>query len=358
MKKSYIAASVIAALAILYFVFHALFAGSAPAKDAPQDAAPKSAPAAQAFNVIGQDLQASQRPSVLTLRGKTEAARQVSVRAETAGAVAQTPAREGAKVKKGDVLCRLSVQARQANLDQARATRDARKLEWVAARTLEKKGHRSATQTAAAKAAYDAARAGVRQAEIELENINIRAPFDGVFERRDAEIGDYLAPGQSCGIVAELDPLIVSANVSEKDIARVSVGLKGRARIASGQSFTGTVRYIDPIADAATRTFRIELQVDNAKGELRAGMTADLRLDGPPVSAQLIPADTMVLNSAGQLGVRTVDATNHVRFFPIDIIEDGDNGIWVSGLPEHVTVIIEGQDFVREGSLVNLTRAS
>ncbi len=349
MKNSYIAAIAIAVIAILYFGLHALFGGE-PAEQQTETPAQQDD---QAFKVVVRNLQASPRPGVLILRGRTEAARTVSVRAETAGAVATAPAVEGAQVRKGDVLCRLSVKARGANLDQAIANREARKLEWDAASTLEQKGHRSANQTAAAKASYDAAHAAVRQAEIELANINIRAPFDGVFEHRDAEIGDYLTPGQSCGVVAELDPLIISANVSELDVDKVQVGMTGRAVLASGQTLNGTVRYIDPVADNATRTFRVELQAQNPEGHFRAGVTTDMHLQGAPVTVQHIPADTMVLNDSGQLGVRIVDEAGKVKFYRVTLIEDEGDGVWVSGLPSRVSLIVEGQDFVRSGALVD-----
>jgi len=158
MKKSYIAAVVIAVLAILYFVLHALLIGSPKQTRA----APATSEQTQRFKAVVQTLHAVTRPGVLVLRGRSEALRSVSVRAETAGSVAATPTLEGTQVKKGDVLCRLSLQARQAMLDQARATSAARKLEWQAASTLVAKGHRSATQAASARAAYDAARAAVR----------------------------------------------------------------------------------------------------------------------------------------------------------------------------------------------------
>ncbi len=348
MKKSHFAALVIAIIAILYFGLNALFPGKEPEQKAQNNTARET----QAFTVVIRTVNASPRPGVLTLRGRSEAARLVTVRAETAGAVASAPIVEGSPVKRGDILCRLSVQARRANLDQAIANREARKLEWQAAKTLEEKGHRSANQTSSAKAAYDAAHAAVRQAEIELSNINIRAPFDGVFERRNAEIGDYLSPGQSCGTVAELDPLIISSNVSEQDVSKVKVGMPGTARLASGEELTGIIRYVDPIADTVTRTFRIELQTGNPEGNLRAGMTADLRLESAPVQAQKIPADTMVLDDAGQLGVRVVDDNNKVLFYRVNLIEDEGQGVWVSGLPDQVKLIIEGQDFVRTGSTV------
>ena len=81
-------------------------------------------------------------------------------------------------------------------------------------------------------------------------------------------------------------------------------------------------------------------------------MTANLRLEGDPVQAQHIPTDTMVLDDNGVLGVRVVGENRKVRFYPVQIIEDEGDGVWVSGLPDQVRLIVEGQDFVSTGSPV------
>src|SRR5689334_14385507 len=93
---------------------------------------PKPAPAASRTElplVTAPVIQETQRPYSLVIRGHTEANRTVVVRAETAGPVAATPAREGSFVGKGAVLCRLAVDARQASLDQAKANLRSRQLQ-------------------------------------------------------------------------------------------------------------------------------------------------------------------------------------------------------------------------------------
>jgi multidrug efflux system membrane fusion protein len=94
------------------------------------------------------------------------------------------------------VLCRQDVDARQANLDQARANLEARQLDYQSSKTLVEKGSRSAGQLKSLQAAVDGAMASVKQAEIELDNVNMRAPFSGIFDLQMAEVGDYLLPGQ------------------------------------------------------------------------------------------------------------------------------------------------------------------
>jgi len=61
----------------------------------------------------------------------------------------------------------------------------------------------------------EANRDGVKQAQIELDNVNMRAPFSAIFDSQMAEVGDYLLPGQACGKLIEMNPLIVAVELTE-----------------------------------------------------------------------------------------------------------------------------------------------
>ena len=110
-----------------------------------------------------------------------------------------------------------------------------KELEWQASKTLVEKGYRSQTQLAASSAAYDASKALVKQMEQELDNINIRAPFDGIFNEKLAEIGDFLSIGKPCGKVVDYDPIKITAQVSEKEILSVKNGRPCRAKLSTGE---------------------------------------------------------------------------------------------------------------------------
>ena len=109
----------------------------------------------------------------VVLRGRTEANRNVSIAAETTGIIDNIFFEKGEKVLKGDIICKQSVDARQAKLDEANALMKQRELEWQASKTLVEKGYRSKTQLAASSASYDASKALVKQMEQELDNINL-----------------------------------------------------------------------------------------------------------------------------------------------------------------------------------------
>ena len=297
------------------------------------------------------------RETQVVLRGRTEAARSVVVRSETAGVVAATPTPEGAMVRAGQVLCRLSVDARQASLDQARAALTMRQLQRKAAAELADKGYRSPTQVLEAQANLDATQAQVRAAEIALSQVNIKAPFAGIFDKRDAEIGSYLGPGQPCGTMIELNPLLVVGDVPETEAARLRVGSPASARLVSGQMLNGRVRYVSRDADPQTRTYHVEIAVSNPGLAVRSGLSADLRIGAGAGAAHLTPVSALVLDSAGRQGVRHVLPDNRVAFAPVTVLEETAQGMWVSGLAGPVRVITVGQSFVADGQKVRVALA-
>ena len=293
---------------------------------------------------------------VVAIRGRTEAARSVVVRSETAGVVAATPAIEGSFVRKGTVLCRLNVDARQATLDQARANLRSRQLQQKASADLAARGYRSQTQVLQDQANLDAAAATVRQAELGVEQMSICAPFDGVFDKRDAEVGAYLSPGQPCGTMIELNPLLIVGDLPETEASKVKVGSTANAQLTSGETLAGKVRYAAREADAQTRTYRIEITTANPQ-MTRSGLSAAVRINAGSGPAHLVPLSSLVLDAAGRQGVRYVLADDKVAFAPIKVLEETPQGIWVTGLRGPARVITVGQSYVAEGQKVRVAAA-
>jgi len=290
--------------------------------------------------VVVESREAEDHQNSFTLYGRTEANREVEVKAETAGLVISTPVTEGRRIKSGTLLCRQDVDARQANLDQARATLEARQFDLQSTQTLVDKGYRSAIQLKSQKAAVDGASASVKQAEIELDNVNMRAPFSGIFDNQMAEIGDYLLPGQACGRLIEMNPLIVAIELTETQVGEVKLGQDATVNLATGETVTGKIRFIEANANAATRTFRTK------------GVTATVGIKAGIVKAQHVPSKILTLDSEGTLGVRYVSFDNRVGFATVTQIDEDSDGIWVTGLPDSTRIIVQGQDYVSVGTEV------
>ena len=355
LKPQYIFVIAVVAVVVIYMVGRSLFGGHQPSKAEAKATQPKSASEIPAVQVKQVD-EASRQYEVV-LRGRTQATRSVVVRSETAGVVAAAPVLQGTAVGRGQVLCRLSVDARQASLDQARAALKSRTLQRQAAMDLAQKGYRSQTQVLEAQSAQDAAQAAVRQAEIALAQVNIRAPFAGVFDRRDAEVGAYLAPGQPCGTMIELNPLLVVGDVPETEAARLKVGAPATARLVSGQVLNGRVRYVARDADPQTRTYHLEIAVANPRMDVRSGLSSEVRIGAGAGPAHLVPVSSMVLDSAGRQGVRYILPDSRVGFAPVTVMEETPDGVWVSGLNGSVRVITVGQSYVADGQKVRVALA-
>jgi multidrug efflux system membrane fusion protein len=268
--------------------------------------------------------------------------------------VAQTPILQGTAVKSGAILCRLAVDARQAAVDEASANLRAKQLQMQAATNLVGKGYMSQSQMLSDRANLDSASAAVRQAEVALNQVNIRAPFAGVFDHRDAEVGAYLSPGQPCGTMIELDPLLIVGDLPETEAAKVKVGATATARLVSGETIQGRVRFVAHDADPATRTYRVEVTAANPRDRIASGLSADIQIGGGVGPAHLVPVSALVLDAAGRQGVRFVQADGRVAFAPVTILEQATQGVWVAGLSGPTRLITVGQSYVSEGQRVRV----
>jgi multidrug efflux system membrane fusion protein len=289
----------------------------------------------------------------LTSYGRTLPNRRVDVKAKTPGSLVATPVREGARVERGDVICRQDIDARQAIVDQAKAQLAKADADLTATTALVDRGYRAPTALNGDRAAVDGARASLKQAEIELGNVVLRAPFSGIYEARMAEVGDYLSPGLPCAAIVELDPLKLEAELTETQVGQVDMGQTVNIRLATGETVSGTVSFIESVANPATRTFQMEMSIPNPDYTLKAGVSATLDLKIGEAMASLVPSGVMALDENGATGIRYVDAGNIVRFAAIEQVDETQGGIWVMGLPPRSRIIIEGQDYVLVGSEVD-----
>ncbi|MDC0070587.1 efflux RND transporter periplasmic adaptor subunit [Rhodobiaceae bacterium] len=306
------------------------------------------------INVKAKQFSSELRLSSVAIQGRTEANRSVLISSETNGIVENILSDKGDQVKKGQIICKLSVDSRKAKLDEAEALMRQKELEWEASKVLVEKGYRSQTKAAGSKAAFDASKALVIQMQKELENINIRAPFNGFFNDNLSEIGDFLAIGMPCGQIIDYNPILVTGQISEQEIKKVKTGVMAQTILSTGEKLEGLVSYISKTADKKTRTFRVEVKIENADFKIKDGITAELFLPTQKVLAHLIPPSSLTLDQDGKIGIRHID-NNKVIFSGVEIVGDKGELVWVTGLPNKVTIITVGQEFVMENQTVNYT---
>lgn len=307
---------------------------------------------AAAFRVRVAEVSAVERQRTLAMRGKTRADAFVAVAAETQGQIVERPVNRGAEVQPGDVLCRLDEGIRAAELAKARAEAAKSQLEFEAATKLQGRGFESETRVATTRAALDSAEAGVAAAEQELARAVIRAPLAGTVQEPLADVGSMLPIGGVCATIIDVDPLFVVGQVAERDVSNVTLGAAATVRLVTGETVEGTVSYVSRAADNATRTFSVEVEIANPDGALRDGVTAEAAIPVAAMTVHRLSPGVLTLDDDGAVGVRTVDPDNRVVFMPVSIAMQDAEGFWVTGLPETVTVITVGQEYVSDGQLV------
>lgn len=288
----------------------------------------------------------------LTNQGQTEADRLVTVKAQTAGRLAEVGAAEGSRVVAGDLLARIAMDDRRARLREAEALVAQRESEYRAAENLGASGYQARVRVDEAKAALEAARARLAAIREDIGHTEVRAPFAGYLEERPTEVGDFLDVGSPVAVVADLDPIVVSVRVAQQRIGQLEEGAEAEVRLADGRRVSGTVRYLARTADADTRTFRVEVAVPNADAAIRAGLSAEVRIPLGQVSAHFLSPALLTLDDDGRLGVKAVTADDRVAFHPVELVRAEADGVWVTGLPDSARLITVGQGFARPGETV------
>ena len=358
------------------------------------------------IKVVAQHSAAQQIDSAVVLRGQTEAARQVEVRAETSSTVISPPLPNGTFVEEGQLMCQLDSGTRGASLAEAKARLAEAKARLAeaksrvpesAARVIEasarleeaevnqnaalrlseggfatdtrvkaanaavagaaagveaaKSGLTAATSgIQSAEAGIESAIAGVAAAEKEISRLQIRAPFAGLLESTTAELGSLLQPGSLCATIIQLDPIMLVAFAPETEVNRIEMGAPAGARLAAGgDDVRGMVTFLSRAADPTTRTFRVEIEVANTDLAIRDGQTAEILIGANGASAHLLPQSALTLNNDGALGLRVIDGDGIVSFQPVKLLRDTVEGVWLTGLPEKLDVIVVGQEYVTAG---------
>jgi membrane fusion protein, multidrug efflux system len=307
-----------------------------------------------------QMFSAQDMPIEVPLRGRTRATATVSQMAETAGTVDVVHVTKGQRVEVGDPLCTLAQGTRaaavaqaEANLQQANVALSEAELNFNTNANLRERGLAAANTVNAVEVALAQARAGVSQAEAgldnareELDRTEITARVAGLVQDPVADVGSLLNAGSPCATIVQLNPIVFSGSVPEANIGLARTGLSATITTVTGDTVEGEVTYISSVADNATRSFPAEIEIPNEDFSIRDGITAQAMINIGTAPGHLLPQSVLTLDDDGTLGVSTVEG-NRVVFYPVTIVSDTRDGVWVSGLPDEVQVITVGQESVR-----------
>ena len=186
---------------------------------------------------------------------------------------------------------------------------------------------------------------------VELNRTEVKAPFRGYVEKI-IKPGNYINRGEICAVIIELDPVTFIAEVPEAKIKTIVKGQNVSMQLVTGELIKSRLSFVSKSATPSTRSFRVEAEVENPNGLIRDGITATMQISTNKILATKISPSIMLLSDAGSLGVRVVNDNAIVEFIPIKILEDTQDGIWITGIQNFSNLIVRGQGYVENGQQV------
>ena len=345
----------------------------------------------------------SQIDQSIVLQGQTTHNKKIDVKSKTTGNIIGIAFNRGDKVSKGDELIKISIENRNELLNSAK--KDLERLnkelelnkknkinrlsqnkeliklyeiEFASAKQLIDKGLSSKSklslasfnlanarsdqediminfesQKSSIEAQIASFKSQLKNIELDIENTFINAPFSGIISKKMVEESEYINPGNTLFTIIDLNPIKIQGYLSEFDVNKVNLGTKAVIENTNGIKKIGEISFISPSAETSTRTFEITIKADNADISFKSGITTKIIIAGSELKAHKIPPSILTLQDDGTVGVKAIDKDNNVVFYPTTSVKDTIDGIWVSGLPDIVNLIVTGQEYVSVGESIN-----
>lgn len=291
----------------------------------------------------------------IRLSGVTQADKQAMLAARSAGIIASLGAEQGMDVAADTLILQLEGADVIAGVETAKAALEQAKENLAIGEALFKRGSLAEFELTSRRAAASAADGALAQAKAALDRLQLKAPFAGTVDSVTVEVGEFVQPGAPIATLLSLDPIVVKAEVSERDVGFVSAGSRAMVRLVNGVEMEGLIRHVAMQASQATRTFAVEVALPNADRKIPSGMTAEVRLYADKQEAVFVPRSIITISDTGDLGLRVVGDDKIAAFAKVDILDDSEQGLVVTGVPKDKLVIVAGQDLVSNGDKVEVT---
>ena len=312
--------------------------------------APESLPPVAVRAVV---VESRARPASEEVVGTVRAKLRAAIEAKVSGRIEALLVAPGQTMKAGDLIAQLDARESQAKLDQALAVREQAARDLERARELLTKKITTQAEFDGVQARERVAVGSVKETETMLGYAKVVAPFDGIVTRKLADVGDLAAPGKPLAEMEDPAALRFEADVPEALIGSVKLGAKLPVRVSAvAAQIEGTVVEMAPVADAASRTFLVKLDLPPAEGT-RSGQFGRVWVATGERRTIRVPAAALV--ARGQMETVFVAAKNYAQLRIVRTGKRTDGEVEVlAGLSSGESVVIEGAEQLRDGQPITL----
>ena len=285
-----------------------------------------------------------------------EAEADAEVIAKVGGEVRRLFVEEGDHVRAGQVLAQLDDRQLRLQAAQSRAARAKAERDFNRQVELHSKGLVSAGAFEGLKYDLDNQVAADDLAQLNLSYSEIRAPFAGIVSERHVKLGQEIAVSTSMFRVTDPTPLKASVFIPERELARLKPGQSASISVdaLAGRSFPAAVRLVSPVVDAATATFKVTLEVNDPKGDLKPGMFARVGIVFERRADALTIPRVALLDTDGSSNVFVVTAGKaEQRAIKTGLSNAGRVEI-IEGLKGNEQIVVVGQNGLKDGNPVRV----
>jgi membrane fusion protein, multidrug efflux system len=312
----------------------------------------------------------------LDLPGRLEAYYRAPIFARVSGYLKDWNADMGAQVKAGQVIAEIDAPDLDQQLLQARADlvsqQSSAKLSEATLnrrKTLVASNFVSAQEIDERTADLNNKRAAVKSGEANVQRLEaladykkITVPFDGIVTQRNTDVGALISGGTGTGaamfVISDIRKLRVYIDVPQSYVPAIQIGAKAVITVPDhpSRTFPATVEASSKAVDVGSGTTRMQLVLDNSKGELMPGGYANVKLNLARDASPLhIPASALIFDQKG-LRVATVGADDKIVFKTVTIARDLGREIEIgSGLAAEDRIVTAPPDGLNDGDKVRVT---
>lgn len=313
-----------------------------------------TAPALPIATVRAQVIESKTRVATEEVVGTVRAKMRSVIEAKVSGKIEQMLVSPGQKVKRGELLASVEAHEMQSRLDQALAVRQQTDGDMKRFASLLEAKILSQSEYDGALSKFKVADAAVKEAETMLSYTKVTAPFAGVIVRKHADVGDLATPGKPLLEMEDSSALRFEADVPEAVVGKLTLADKLPVRISAlERELEGVISEIAPVADSASRTFLVKLDLPGTIG-LRAGQFGRVAMPVGETSALRVPATALVQRGQMELVFIINDGGAQLRLVKTGK-RIGNEVELVSGVSAGERIVVENAAGLVDGQPLTVT---
>lgn len=320
-------------------------------KDAPEDFKSQKI-VGSLFKVETFWSQAEDYETKVTYQGYLESWQSLVLRAQVNASVEKIVKPQGSYVKKGETLIKFSDDGRSSQYNQAKAYLNLKKEELKGIKNLRAKNLSSKANVLGVESEAAQAQANFDNAKLALSYTQPKAAFDGILDSVNLNEGEFVSAGQVWGKFVDISKLKAKAQIPQQRVKELKIGQRVELVLLDGTTLAGKVLYISASASAQTRSFRLEVEVENPDNLRLAGASVSLNIKIGKVKAHKVSLAYLTLDDKGKLGIKNIGKDNRIQFTQVNLLNSDQSGAWISGLPEKAQLISLGAGFTQVGQKV------